>query len=137
MNRTLTRFAVVLALALTPLMPGPLAAKAVAGTAPSYTYMHMTTIESVVAGGLGRSRILFTPEFKGQKEATLENLFSLTGININNVRTNEQAIVQLLNDITSEGWELVQAVPLTQTLQSAGTTGQGIFLTRYTFRKAK
>ena len=137
MNRTFTRFAVVLALALMPLMPSPLAAQAVVGAAPTYTYMHMTTIESVVAGGLGRSRVLFTPEFKGLKEASLENLFSLTGINLNNVRINEQAIVQLLNDITADGWELVQAVPLTQTLQSAGTTGQGIFLTRYTFRKAK
>ncbi|GAA4014551.1 hypothetical protein GCM10022408_29710 [Hymenobacter fastidiosus] len=104
---------------------------------PAYTYMHMTTIESVVAGGMGRSRVLFTPDFKGQKEVELENLFSLTGINMKNVRVNEEAILRFLGDVNSEGWELVQAIPLTQTLQSGGTTGQGIFMTRYLFRRAK
>ena len=103
----------------------------------SYQYLQMTTIESVVAGGLGRSRVMFTPEFKGTKEATLENLFSLTGLNLQNVRTNEEAILRYLTEINAEGWELVQATPLTQTLTSGGTTGQGIFLTRYLFRKAK
>jgi hypothetical protein len=31
----------------------------------------------------------------------------------------------------------VQTIPLTQTLTSAGNTNQGIFLTRYLFRKAR
>ncbi|WP_400193423.1 hypothetical protein [Hymenobacter sp. B81] len=97
----------------------------------------MTTIESIVAGGLGRSRVIFTPEFKGTKEAQMENLFSLTGINIKNVQANEETILRYLGEITAEGWEMFQVIPLTQTLTSGGTTGQGIFMTRYMFRKAK
>ncbi|GAA3924188.1 hypothetical protein [Hymenobacter algoricola] len=115
--------------------PAPVVAQSKA--APVYTYMHMTTIESVVAGGLGRSRVLFTPDFKGQKEVEMENLFSLTGINMKNVRANEENILRFLSDVNADGWELVQAIPLTQTLQSGGTTGQGIFMTRYLFRKAR
>ncbi|TGE21845.1 hypothetical protein E5K00_16390 [Hymenobacter aquaticus] len=132
MKSPITRFAFLLTLLLLPLLPHRAAAQA-----GKYTYMHMTTIESVVAGGLGRSRVLFTPDFKGQKEVELENLFSLTGINMKNVRFNEEAILRFLGDLNAEGWELVQATPLTQTLESAGTTGQGIFMTRYLFRKAR
>ncbi|UYZ58853.1 hypothetical protein [Hymenobacter latericus] len=125
----------LLLLLMLPLLPQ----RAVAQSKPAggYQYMQMTTIESIVAGGLGRSRVLFTPEFKGTKEAQMENLFSLTGINIANVRTNEETILRYLSEATADGWELFQVTPLTQTLQNAGSTGQGIFLTRYTFRKAK
>jgi hypothetical protein len=56
-----------------------------AATGASYQYLQMTTIESIVAGGIGRSRLLFSPDFKGTKEAQMENLFSLTGINTKNV----------------------------------------------------
>ncbi|UYZ62840.1 DUF4177 domain-containing protein [Hymenobacter weizhouensis] len=103
----------------------------------AYQYLQMTTIESIVAGGMGRSRILFTPQFKGNKEVNLENLFSLTGLNLQNVRSNEETILRYLAELDAEGWELVQATPLTQTLVSGGTTGQGLFMTRYLFRKAK
>lgn len=67
----------------------------------------------------------------------MENLFSLTGINIKNVQTNEEIIVRYLGEITADGWELIQTIPLTQTLTSAGSTNQGIFLTRYMFRKPR
>lgn len=102
-----------------------------------FQYLQMTTIESVVAGGLGRSRVMFTPEFKGAKETNMENLFSLTGINMGNVRSNEETILRYMQEVTSDGWELFQVIPLTQTLQNAGSTNQGIFMTRYLFRKAK
>ena len=131
MQLSLTRFAVFLAFLVLPLLPRQAAAQS-----GKFTYLQMTTIESVVAGGMGRSRVLFTPEFKGQKELEMENLFSLAGINLKNVRANEETILRFLSDINAEGWELVQTTPLTQTLQSAGTTGQGIFMTRYLFRKS-
>ena len=105
--------------------------------ATGYQYLQMTTIESVVAGGLGRSRLLFSPDFKGTKEAQMENLFSLTGSNIKNVQANEETILRYLTEVSADGWELVQTIPLTQTLTSAGSTNQGIFLTRYLFRKAR
>ncbi|RAK66717.1 hypothetical protein [Hymenobacter edaphi] len=134
-NHRFLRLLPVFLLLLLPLLPQrSLAQVSKAGT---YQFMQMTTIESVVAGGLGRSRITFTPEFKGTKEATMENLFSLTGINMQNVRANEEAIIRYLQEVQTEGWDLVQVTPLTQTLQSGGSTGQGIFMTRYLFRKAK
>jgi hypothetical protein len=106
------------------------------GTA--YTYLQMTTIESVVPGGLGRSRVVFTPEWKGTKESNMENLFSMLGINMGNVRVNEETILRYMGEITADGWELFQTTPLTQTVQgTGGQTQQGIFMTRYLFRKAK
>ncbi|MBG8553416.1 DUF4177 domain-containing protein [Hymenobacter guriensis] len=133
----------LLALGLSLAYSGPTTARAARPQvpayvpAPQYQYLQMTTIESVVAGGMGRSRILFTPEFKGTKEANMENLFSLTGLNLGNVHANEETIMRYLNELAADGWELMQTTPLTQTLVSGGTTGQGIFLTRYLFRKAK
>lgn len=131
----LLRFLPALLLLLLPLLP--LRSQAQVSKAGSYQFMQMTTIESIVAGGLGRSRVIFTPEFKGSKETQMENLFSLTGINMQNVRANEETILRLLTEVQAEGWDLVQVTPLTQTLQSGGSTGQGIFMTRYLFRKAK
>ena len=98
----------------------------------SYTYQQVTTLESVVAGGFGRSKVLFTPAFKGMADAPLENLFSLTGINMSNVLKNEETISRLMQTMNDEGFTLVQAVPLTSSIQ-----GGGIFMTRYIFRKAK
>ena len=65
----------------------------VAQSRASYQFLQMTTIESIVPGGMGRSRVLFTPEFKGTKETPMENLFSLVGINLGNVHTNEETIL--------------------------------------------
>ena len=104
-------------------------AQSVAG---SFSYQNVTTIESVVAGGFGRSKVIFTPAFKGLAEAPLENLFSLTGLNLGNVTKNEETINRLMQTMNDEGFVLVQAVPLTSSIQ-----GGGIFMTRYIFRKAK
>ena len=104
-------------------------AQSVAG---SFSYQNVTTIESVVAGGFGRSKVIFTPAFKGLAEAPLENLFSLTGLNMSNVTKNEETINRLMQTLNDEGYVLVQAVPLTSSIQ-----GGGIFMTRYIFRKAK
>ncbi|PJJ54595.1 hypothetical protein [Hymenobacter chitinivorans] len=127
MQSRFTRIAFLLALLVLPLLPHRAAAQA-----GKYTYMQMTTIESVIAGGMGRSKVSFTPEFKGAKEAPLENLFSLTGLNMGNLRGNEEAINSYMQKISDDGWELVTSVPLTYSLQ-----GSGLFMTRYIFRKAK
>lgn len=110
------------------------AAKPVAAqTNPAnFTYQHMTTIESVVGGGFGRSKMLFTPAYKGTAEAPLENLFSLTGINMSNIQKNEETIQRTLQTMSSDGFELVHTIPLTSSIQNGG-----IFMTRYIFRKPK
>src|SRR5688572_14681466 len=43
--------------------------------------VQITTIESTIAGGLGRSQMIITKEDGGQTETELQNLFSGFGIN--------------------------------------------------------
>jgi len=103
-----------------------------AQSAGNFTYQLVTTIESVVPGGFGRSKVSYTPAFKGIKEAPMENLFSLTGLNMANLQKNEETIVALTQQMAAEGYDLVQALPLTSSIQ-----GSGIFMTLYIFHKAK
>ena len=88
------RFAFTRALCVVALLLGSLLARPAQAQTTSFQFMQMTTIESVVPGGLGRSRVLFTPEWKGTKETTMENLFSLTGINLGNVRNNGPELIE-------------------------------------------
>ena len=91
-------------------------------------FMQITTIESVVAGGFGRSRMIVTKEDGTQEEKDLENLFSMTGLNLKNIKSNESNILLTLKSYTDAGWKLYSTVPLTL---SPGNNGSGIFMTRY------
>ena len=91
-------------------------------------FMQITTIESVVGGGFGRSKMIITKEDGSQEERDLENLFSLTGINMKNIKSNESSILQVLKVYTDAGWKLQSTIPLTL---SPAQTGNGIFMTRY------
>ena len=106
------------------------ASKAAAQTVPSVQpkYVQITTVESVVNGGLGRSKMILTKEDGSQEERDLNNLFSMTGINFKNIRENENSIIQTLKSYTDNGWKLMSTVPLTL---SPGNNGSGIFMTRY------
>jgi len=95
-------------------------------------FMQITTVESVVAGGLGRSKVVITNADGSQKEMSLENLFSLSGINFNNIKANEEKIIKILRDYTEGGWTIYQVTPFTL---SPGNSGQGIFMTRYLLSK--
>ena len=92
-------------------------------------FMQITTIESVVAGGFGRSKMLITKEDGSQEERDLENLFSLTGINMKNIKSNESNIIQVLKTYIDDGWKLQSTVPLT--LSPSQNGNNGIFMTRY------
>lgn len=91
-------------------------------------FMQITSIESVIGGGLGRSRLLVTNPDGSQKESDMNNLFSLVGINFKNIKENEDQIMRTLKSYTEEGWKLEQVTPLT--LSPSGN-GPGIFMTRY------
>jgi hypothetical protein len=99
---------------------------------PVTKFMQITTIESVVGGGLGRSRLIVTKEDGTQDEMDMENLFSLTGLNLKNIKNNESLILKTLKSYTDAGWKLVSALPLTL---SPGQGGNGIFMTRYLLSK--
>jgi hypothetical protein len=92
-------------------------------------FMQITTIESVVGGGFGRSKMLITKDDGSQEERDMENLFSLTGINMKNIKSNETSILQVLKTYTDEGWKLQSTIPLTLSPNPNGNNG--IFMTRY------
>ncbi|MBS1771246.1 MAG: hypothetical protein JST82_00195 [Bacteroidetes bacterium] len=102
-----------------------------------YEYKQFSTIESVVAGGLGRSRIL-TTDMNGQLiEKDLKNFYSMVGINFGNIADNDNAIVERINQYSNDGWELVSVATGSHSQISNGSSSGGIFITRYLFRRAK
>ena len=125
------------------------------------TYKVITSVESIVPNGLGRSRIINALEEKDYREYTsvqteddntrnksdrgeirvknfeetkLLNFYNLGGIRFQNIAANDAVITSMINTMISEGWELVF---VTSAVESEGGKGdgQGIFITRYIFRK--
>ncbi|MBV6654251.1 MAG: hypothetical protein KI786_10870 [Mameliella sp.] len=125
-------------------------------------YKILTTVESIVPGGLGRSRIIenkteidaqaFTTERTDGKtssqrdvkrkdakvdefsETKLLNFYSLVGINFQNIASNDALVSSRINTLVQEGWEL--AFVTSGVESSAGSEdGEGIFITRYIFKR--
>lgn len=125
-------------------------------------YKIVTTVESIVPMGLGRSRItepkeasdyknLTTVRSNGTKsemgdvkrdeikidsfeETKLLNFYSAAGINFQNIASNDAVVSSKLNEMAKEGWQLVF---VTSGVESDGGTpdGNGIFITRYIFKR--
>ncbi len=117
----------ILALALTCVV-----SEAQTAATVTYEYKMFTTVESVIAGGMGRSRLIATDKSSQIVEKDLENFFSLVGINFKNIQNNDQIITGKINEYAKEGFELFQVAP---GVYSGGDNKSGIFLTRYVFRK--
>lgn len=125
-------------------------------------YRIVTTIESIVPAGIGRSRILDhqTPsdyralttartdgkksdqgEIKrddirkdGFEETKLLNFFSVAGINFQNIASNDAVVSSKLTDMAKEGWELVFVTSGVES-DAGEKDGNGIFITRYVFKR--
>lgn len=125
-------------------------------------YKVVTVIESIVPAGIGRSRLIesksdisiqdFTTErTDGKKsdmgdvkrsdakvdkfsEAKLLNFFSVTGINFQNIASNDALISSKLNDLAAEGWELMFVASGVESDAGKGD-GEGIYITRFVFKK--
>ncbi|MCF7569538.1 hypothetical protein L3X37_14410 [Sabulilitoribacter arenilitoris] len=125
-------------------------------------YKVVTSVESIVPSGLGRSRIISANEEKDYKEYTstqteedntrnkskrgeirvkgfdetkLLNFFNLGGIRFQNIAANDAIITSKINTMIEEGWELAF---VTSAVESAGKgDNQGIFITRYIFKRNK
>lgn len=124
-------------------------------------YRVVTSVESIVPNGLGRSRIINALEEKDYREYTsvqteedntrnkadrgeirvknfeetkLLNFYNLGGIRFQNIAANDALITSMINDMVSQGWELTF---VTSAVESEGGKGdgQGIFITRYFFKK--
>lgn len=95
-------------------------------------FLQITTIESVVPMGLGRSRMISINNSGEMQEEKMENFFSAFGINFGNVRANDRMITDKITLLANEGWQLIQITPGVY----GSTDGkQGIFITRYLFKK--
>jgi len=127
-----------------------------------YQYKVITSVESVVPMGMGRSRIIetkqesnaadFTTErTSGKKskqkevkrkaakidnfaETKLLNFYSGVGINFQNIASNDALITSTINKIINEGWELAFVTSGVES-DAGRQDGKGIFITRYIFRK--
>lgn len=100
-----------------------------------YEYQQITTIESVVPMGLGRSRMISTSPTGTLEETKMENFFSAAGINFGNIRSNDKATTDKISQLVNAGWELEE---VTAGVYSGNeNNSNGIFITRYLFKKAK
>ncbi|MBY5952873.1 hypothetical protein OU792_16540 [Algoriphagus sp. NF] len=122
----------------------------------------VTVVESIVPMGLGRSRIIdsqtqvdasnFTTErTDGKKsnqneiergkikvdeleETKLLNFFSATGINFQNIASNDAVIASKINSMLMEGWNLTYVTSGVES-DAGADDGQGIFVTRLFFSR--
>jgi hypothetical protein len=122
----------------------------------------ITVIESIVPGGMGRSRIIengteidynqFTTErTDGKKssqgkvkrsdakvdkfsETKILNFYSMAGINFQNVASNDALATSMLNDLSKQGWNLMTVAAGVESDAGKGD-GNGLFITRYIFKK--
>ena len=121
----------------------------------------ITSVESIVPNGLGRSRIVNALEDKDYKQYTsvqteedntrnkskrsdirvknfeetkLLNFYNLGGIRFQNIAANDALLTSMINDMVANGWELAF---VTSAVESEGGKGdgKGIFITRYIFKK--
>jgi hypothetical protein len=101
-------------------------AQSAAPPAAVYEFMTVTTLESASKSA---SKLFLTPAFQGKTEVQLED-FNAFGAEKNKEKfqVNAQTINQQLSELSVAGWELVQVYPMPT---------QGVFITRYLFRKAK
>jgi hypothetical protein len=71
---------------------------------------------------------------KNFEETKLLNFFNIGGIRFQNIAANDALITSKINAMVAEGWELAF---VTSGVESEGGKGdgQGIFITRYIFKK--
>ena len=123
----------------------------------------VTSIESIVPMGLGRSRLISANEEKDYKEFTstqteedngrnksdrseirvkdfdetkLLNFYNVAGIRFQNIAANDALITSKINTMIIEGWELAFVTSAVESDSGKGD-GNGIFITRYIFKRNK
>ena len=131
--------------------------------AQAYEYKIVTSIESVVPMGVGRSRIISVEEDKNYKEYTTSrseentkqnkskrseskvenfdetkilNFYSAAGINFQNIASNDALLSSKVNTMIEEGWDLAFVTSGVESDAGKGD-GTGIFITRFIFKRLK
>jgi hypothetical protein len=134
----------------------------ISGAAIAQEYKVITTVESIVPLGIGRSRMLDATEKSNYKalttsrvdgkksdqgdvkrddvkienfeETKLLNFYSAVGINFQNIASNDAVVSSKLTEMAKEGWELVFVTSGVES-DAGKQDGEGIFITRYVFKK--
>lgn len=101
--------------------------------APKVVYMQFSTIESIIPGGIGRSKMITVMPDGKKTEEDLQNFYSMVGINFGNISGNNIAITKKINDLVAQGWEFDKVITGTQS--PSDNNGQGIFISRYFFKR--
>lgn len=126
-------------------------------------YKVITSVESIVPSGLGRSRIVSASEDRNYKDFTssrsdeddernksdrgeirvknfeetkLLNFYNIGGIRFQNIAANDAVVTSKINTMVEEGWELAFVTSAVES-DSGKDDGQGIFITRYIFKRNK
>jgi hypothetical protein len=121
----------------------------------------ITSVESIVPLGLGRSRLISTnaerdyTEFtssqteeddsrnkskrkdirvKDFEETKLLNFYNVAGIRFQNIAANDAVISSKLTMMLAEGWDLAFVTSAVESDSGQGD-GNGIFITRYIFKR--
>lgn len=131
-------------------------------TSAQQEFKIVTVVESIVPMGLGRSRIIdsqtqsnyeeyTTDRTDGKKsnqkeisrsdikvdeleETKLLNFFSATGINFQNIASNDAVIASKVNTMVADGWKLTFVTSGVES-NAGADDGQGIFITRLFFSR--
>ncbi|KAB8151888.1 hypothetical protein EZY14_017005 [Kordia sp. TARA_039_SRF] len=128
-----------------------------------FEYKVITSVESIVPNGLGRSRLIsasedrdytkFTSNRSGEndsrnkskrkdirvknfEETKLLNFYNLGGIRFQNIAANDALITSKINTMVEEGWDLAFVVSGVES-DAGSKDGKGIYITRYIFKRLK
>lgn len=99
------------------------------------SWLQITAVESVVPAGIGRSRMISIDENGKMEEIKMKNFFSIAGINFSNIRENDLKITTKIQELSNEGWELYDVT--SGVFSGNKNNSNGIFITRYLFKKEK
>ncbi|WP_109098776.1 hypothetical protein [Aquimarina sp. AU58] len=131
-------------------------------SAPKYEVKVITSVESIVPSGLGRSRLISANAERDYKEFTstqteddntrnkskrkairvkdfeetkLLNFYNLVGIRFQNIAANDAVISSKITTMLAEGWDLIFVTSAVESDAGEGDSN-GIFITRYIFKRA-
>lgn len=121
----------------------------------------ITSVESIIPDGLGRSRLISTNDKRDYKKFTstqieedntrnkskrkdirvtnfeetkLLNFYNVAGIRFQNIAANDAVISSKLTAMISEGWDLIFVTSAVES-DAGANDGNGIFITRYIFKR--
>jgi hypothetical protein len=99
--------------------------------------MQLTSVESLVGGGMARSRLISSDAQGKLEEQELGHFYSLVGIKFDNIKYNDATIAGKLEGYLNDGWELVSTnSTFGARASSNGNNGDnGIIITRYVLKK--